>query len=134
MTVLSLKRKKRIIGYVLIVHILIRIKIPNAYVYNINTACKRLNKKEEVNETRLLTKNPSTASLQKKPSEKKLQVVNYYSENTKNDKKTCICYTNYDETFIRNNICRFCNRYIDKVPTHESSIKRPKQSDKTKPT
>jgi hypothetical protein len=93
-----------------------------------------LNKKEEANETRVLTKNTSTPSLQKKPSEKKINVANYYSENNKNDvKKTCICYTNYDETFIRNNICRFCNRYIEKTHTHENSIKRTTQHETVKP-
>jgi hypothetical protein len=91
----------------------------------LNLACKRLNKKEEANETRVLTKNTSTPSLQKKPSEKKINTANYYSENTKVEtKKTCICYTNYDETFIRNNICRFCNRYIEKTSSHDNSIKK----------
>jgi hypothetical protein len=104
-------------------------------MYNVSySACKRLNKKEEANENRVLTKNTSTPILNKKPSEKKINVTNYYSENTNAEtKKICICYTNYDETFIRNNICRFCNRYIEKTHSHDNSIKRNIHNETFKP-
>lgn len=43
-------------------------------------------------------------------SEKRMQ-NNYMTE--KLGKTSCICYTNYDESFVKNSHCRFCNRFIE---------------------
>ena len=94
------------------------------YIY-FNTACKKLSKKEENNEVRIINKNTSTPSIQKKST--KVLTNNYHSENLKTETikkdKVCICYSNYDESFVRNNICRFCNRYIENL-NYENSIKK----------
>ena len=47
------------------------------------------------------------------PSDKKLN-NNYFSEKNETIKKNkCTCYTFYDETLIRNNLCRLCGRYTE---------------------
>jgi hypothetical protein len=64
-------------------------------------------------------------TLERKMTEKKLQ--NNYTSNNNNEsmkKPSCICYSNYDESFIRNNICRFCNRYIENNSQYENTIKK----------
>lgn len=56
--------------------------------------------------------------MEKKLSEKKLNTI--MSENSL--KKSCICYTKYNETVIKNNICTVCNRYIENI--NDYSIKK----------
>jgi hypothetical protein len=77
-----------------------------------------------MNETRVLNKNPSTPALEKKPSSKTIITNNYLSENQKSDiKRACICYSNYDESYIKNGICRFCSRNVDTI-SHDQSLKK----------
>jgi hypothetical protein len=94
--------------------------------------CKKLNKKEENNETRALSKNPSTPMLEKKSSRAVLS-NNYLSEpKTDSIKRTnCMCYTNYDDIYIKNGVCRFCNRNVD-TPTYDQTLKR-KYGDQLRP-
>ena len=63
------------------------------------------------------SKDKITPSLERKNTEKKLTTYT-------NEKKSCICYTNYNESVIKNNICTLCNRYVENVKTNENSIKK----------
>jgi hypothetical protein len=64
-------------------------------------------------------------TLEKKSSEKRLSSANphsnYVSHQAHQEKKNCICYSNYNDTVIKNNICSLCNRYVE---NHGDSIKK----------
>jgi hypothetical protein len=38
-------------------------------------------------------------------------------------KRNCICYTNYDESYIKNGVCRFCSRNVDTI-SYDQSLKK----------
>lgn len=40
------------------------------------------------------------------------------------DKKSCICFANYNESIIKNNICTLCNRYVENTNNYENYIKK----------
>ena len=75
-----------------------------------------------------------SSTLEKKSSEKRLNSANphtnYASHQAHQDKKNCICYSNYNDTVIKNNICSLCNRYVE---NHGDSIKKRYQPHDLKP-
>lgn len=61
-------------------------------------------------------------SVDKKTSDKK--AVSVHPGDHAGLKKNCICYTNYNESVIKNNICTICNRYVESIISHENTIKK----------
>jgi hypothetical protein len=58
---------------------------------------------------------------------KMVRITEGYSTNdasTSAKKTSCICYTNYNESVIRNNVCTICNRHVDVTNNYENTIKR----------
>jgi hypothetical protein len=70
-------------------------------------------------------------TLEKKPSEKRLSSANPHSNYASHqEKKNCICYSNYNDSVIKNNICSLCNRYVE---NHGDSIKKRYQQQDSRP-
>jgi hypothetical protein len=100
---------------------------PNSNSNNFSFKNKNKNN-NKTEEPQINKQNPSI--IQRKNSSEKKSVNNYVTEPIQNKpsdnskKTTCLCYSNYDESFIRNNICRFCNRFIDNPHVYENTIKK----------
>lgn len=84
----------------------------------------------QINLTNTNSNNKKNQSMDKKntknficspASDKKLVINNYFSEKSESIKKnSCPCNSHYDESLLRNNMCRLCGRLVDLNPNNQA--------------